>query len=391
MKITTKKLEKSEVEILGTLEAVEFEKYEDKALQTIGERLELPGFRKGKAPTNIIKENTPEMELLEEMAEKAINEIYPKILEENKIDAIGRPQITITKIAKGSDLEFKIISAVLPEMKLPDYKKISKEQNLKEDFKKEIIVDDAEIEKTILELRKMRAEQKHQEQKKKTAKIAEDKTSSESEKKGREVKDENKKEETKETQAPAESKSKTTNVDEEIPESEYPEFNDEFAKSFGNFKTAVEFREKIKSNLKLEKETKLKDKLRLSIVEEIIKNTEGEIPEILIQSETEKILYKLQADIANMGFKFEDYLKQINKTEGGLKKEWRPDAENRAKLQMIIQKIAQEEKLKPTEEEIKKDLDNIVKMYKGTDPVRARAYVEQMLENEKVFAFLEKQ
>src|ERR1035437_7643751 len=159
MKTNIKKLDKSEVEILGVLEVAEFEKYEGKALERIGERMELPGFRKGKAPTSIIKESVNEMQLLEEMAELALQDNYVKILEENKIDAIGHPQIAITKISKGSDLEFKIITAVLPEMKLPDYKKIAGEQTKKEDYKKEIIVEEAEIEKTILELRKMRAEQ----------------------------------------------------------------------------------------------------------------------------------------------------------------------------------------------------------------------------------------
>lgn len=358
MKTTIKKLEKSEVEIVGVLEVAEFEKYEDKALERIGERLELPGFRKGKAPVDIIKGNVQEMELLQEMAEIALMDNYIKILEENKIDAIGRPEIAITKIGKGSDLEFKIVTATLPEMKLGDYKKIAKEQNSKPEFKKEIVVDEAEVEKTILELRKMRAEQA---------------------KGGDHEGHENM---TEEEHAKAHT---------EIQESEYPIFDDAFAKTFGDFKTAEEFKNKIRSNMKIEKETEQKDKVRLSIVEELVKQTEGEIPDILIDSETDKIMYRLKADIENAGLKFEDYMKQINKTEDNLRKEWKPDAEKRAKLQMIIHSISEKEGLKPTEEEIEKDVTQITTMYKDADPARARAYVEQMLENEKVFAFLEKQ
>ena len=361
MKTTIKKLDKSELEIIGTIEAVEFEKYEGKALERAGERLELPGFRKGKAPVAMIKESIPEMELLEEMAEIAMMDNYMKILEENKIDAIGRPQIAITKIGKGSDLEFKIVTAVIPEVKLPDYKKISKEQCAKEDFKKEINVEEAEVEKTILELRKMRAEQASV----KSHEGHENMTEEEHAKIHAEVK--------------------------EIPESEYPAFDDAFAKTFGDFENAEALREKIKSNMKIEKETELKDKLRLAIVEELVKQAEVEIPEILIQSETDKIMYRLQADITNVGFKFEDYLKQINKTEEELRNEWKPEAEKRAKLQMIIHSISESEKLEPTEEEIEKDVTQITTMYKDADPNRARAYVEQMLENEKVFKFLETQ
>ncbi|KKP65597.1 MAG: Trigger factor, partial [Candidatus Nomurabacteria bacterium GW2011_GWE1_35_16] len=178
---------------------------------------------------------------------------------------------------------------------------------------------------------------------------------------------------------------------EDTPESEWPEWNDEFAKTFGDFKTADELKEKIKSNIKTEKTIEQKDKVRLSIVEELVKQTEGDIPEILIQSETDKMLYKLEADITNIGFKVEDYLKQINKTEADLRGEWRADAEKRAKLQMIIHTISEKENLKPTEEEIEADVLKITEMYKDADPSRARAYVEQMLENEKVFHFLEQQ
>lgn len=354
MKITVKKLEKSEVEILGVLENTEFEKYEGKALEKIAERLELPGFRKGKAPASVVKEHVTDMMILEEMAELALSDAYPKILESEKIDAIGRPQIAITKIAKGSDLEFKIVTAVLPEMDLPDYKKLANEQNKKEDFKKEVVVSDEEVEKTILQLRKMRAEQavpKHEH----------------------------------------EDGDAHDHTHEEIPESDYPEFNDEFAKSFGDFANADAFKDKIRSNMKIEKETEQKDKLRLSIVEELVSKSKGDIPEILINSEIDKMLYRLEADITNMGFKFEDYLAQIDKKEEELRSEWRADAEKRAKLQVIIHSISEKESLKPSEEEIEIEVQKILTMYKDADPVRARAYVENMLENEKVFQFLESQ
>ena len=357
MEIKINKLDKSQVEILGVIEWAEFEKFEGKALSKIGERLELPGFRKGKAPTDMVKGNVQEMELLQEMADCALTENYIKILEDNKIDAIGHPDIMITKIGKGSDLEFKVVTAVLPEVKLPDYKKIANTENKKEEFKKEIVVDEKEVEKTILELRKMRADQARPAHEHKEG----------------------------------EDKSEHAKAHAEIPESEYPIFDDEFAKSFGKFENAYAFKEKIRTNLKKEKETELKDKLRLSIVEELVKQTEVEIPEILTQSETDKIMYKLESDITGAGLKVEDYLKQINKTEADLRTEFKPDAEKRAKLQMIIHTLSEKENLKPTEEEIEKDVTQITTMYKDADPARARAYVEQMLENEKVFNFLETQ
>lgn len=363
MKTTIKKLEKGEVEITGLIEASEFAKYEDKALEIIGKEKEVTGFRKGKAPINVIKENITEMELLEEMAEIALQENYFKILEENKIDAIGHPQINITKIGKGSDLEFKIVTAVLPEMNLPDYKKIAKEENRKNADQKEIVVEEAEIEKVIKDLRQMRAEQNRYEEKKKKE-----------EKEGSDKKDK------------AEEK-----IPAEIPEEEWPELNDDFAKSFGQFKSVEDLKEKIKNNLKAEKEFEKKDKIRLSIVEKIIKETTGDVPEILIKSEIDKMLFRLETDITNAGMDFKDYLEKLNKKEEDLRNEWREDAEKRAKLQIIINSISEKENLKPTEEEISKEVEQLIKVYKEADATRAKAYVEQVLGNEKVFKFLEEQ
>ena len=125
MKIT--KLEKSRVEIVGSMLADEFAKFRHKALENINNEVTIDGFRKGKVPENVLVSKVGDMAILEEMAELALSKIYPEIIIKEKIDAIGRPEISITKLAKDNPLEFKIVTAVLPEVKLGDYKKIAKE------------------------------------------------------------------------------------------------------------------------------------------------------------------------------------------------------------------------------------------------------------------------
>ena len=125
MKIDIKKLPKSEVEILGTIEADDFETFRGKALKHLSEHAELPGFRKGHIPDNVLTAAVPEHEILEEMAEMAIASRYPEIIMGNKIDAIGRPKVTTIKLAKGNPFEFKIVAAVVPEITLPEYIMIS--------------------------------------------------------------------------------------------------------------------------------------------------------------------------------------------------------------------------------------------------------------------------
>ena len=110
MKIKVSKLPKSEVEIEGELEAPLFESYFTKALKKLSEHLKVDGFRKGKIPESVILSKIPEMSILEEMAEMALAENYPKIIEDEKIDAISRPEISLTKLARNNPLGFKINS-----------------------------------------------------------------------------------------------------------------------------------------------------------------------------------------------------------------------------------------------------------------------------------------
>lgn len=351
MKTKINKLEKSEIEIESVIDSEKFASYEDKALKRIGARVEIPGFRTGHAPNDMIKKNANPIMLLEEMAELAIHDAYPQILEENKIDAIGQPQVQITKIAEGNDLEFKIRTAVLPEMKLPDYKKIAKDE-IKKAGDITVEVKDEDIEKVLKDLQKMRAHEgmhKHE---------------------GDDADEHN---------------------HPEITDDMLPELNDEFAKSFGDFANLDALKSKITENVKMEKEVEAKDKRRLAIIESIIADTKCDLPELLVNAEIDKLFYKLEADIQNVGFKMEDYLKQIGKSVEDLRKEWYGEAEKRAKLQMILYTISKDEGLKPTEEEVKKEAEAITKMYKDADPIRAEAYVDQMLTNEKVFNFLEEQ
>lgn len=357
MKITINKLPNSVVEIEGELDSSIFESYFAKALKKIGENVEIDGFRKGKVPENILLSKVPESQILEEMAEMALSEHYPKIIEDEKIDAISRPEIAITKLARNNPLGFKIKTAVMPQIKLPDYKGISKKIiGSVTEAEKNIVVSEEDLENTINDIRKSRAPKIH---------MAEGATHEHKE--GEEHKD-----------------------GEEIKE-ELPEFNDEFVRSLGPFKDTEDFKEKLKENIKLEKENLQKEKTRLKIIEEIVEASKMDLPEILVEIELDKILYRMESDITQMGLKFEDYLKHINKTTEDLRKDFRVDAEKKAKLALILNEIAKVEKITADEEQVAKEVAAILEHYKEADPERARMHAENVLTNEKIFQFLENQ
>ena len=391
--ITIKKLPKSEIEIEGEINSEIFESYFTQAFKKLGENLELDGFRKGKIPENILLSKIPEINILEEMAEMALGEHYPKILAEGnegeKIDAISRPEVSITKLARKNPLGFKIKTAVLPEVKLPEYKNIAKEIISKiTDTEKNIVVSDEDLENTIMDIRKSRAPKKH---------ITTPPQPS-PERRGKQPHpDPLLKGEGELSSFPSQGKAGAVQAltspqarrDEVAPE--LSPLNDAFVQTLGPFKDVEDFKTKLKENIKLEKENRGKEKTRLKIIEKIIEKSEIDLPEILIEIELDKILYNMESDITQMGLKFEDYLKHLNKTKDDLKKEFKKDAEMKAKFALVLNEIAKVEKIVADEEQVAKEIAAILEHYKDADPERARAHVENVLTNEKIFQFLESQ
>lgn len=141
-----------EIEIKSSIPAAEFEEAIKGALANIKKEIELPGFRKGAAPEKLVREKIGEAALLQDAAEHAISHAYGHILQAEKIDAIGYPRVNITKMAAGNPLEFTLTTAVVPEIKNLDYKKISAKENAKP--VETVAVTDAEIDKTLADIQK---------------------------------------------------------------------------------------------------------------------------------------------------------------------------------------------------------------------------------------------
>lgn len=341
----TKNLPDCEMEITSEITDEALKDYKEKAFKKIKEVAELPGFRKGHVPEQMLKEKFGEMGIIENAAEMAINDCVFEIIAESKANFLGRPSISITKIAIDSPVEFKITIATMPDVKLADYKKIAKKENAKEEKIEEVT--EKQVEETIEQIRKMWADQNH-------------------------------------SHAPGEEHVEGEKID-------LPEVNDEFVKKLGDFKDVADFKTKLKENIAKEKELKAKDKKRLEIIEEIIKDSKIDMPKALVENELDKMEGQFKGDIANMGLQPEDYLKHIKKTWEDLRKEWYPDAEKRAKTQLILQKIALEEKLEPNKEDLEKESKHLLEQYKQADPERVKAYVEMIMINEMVIKFLEEQ
>ena len=121
IKVTVKNLPESEVEIEGEIPTEEFGRFRAAAIAKINAEVTIDGFRQGHATEQALIAKVGEEKILLEMAESALQKAYPEIIEQEKLDALGRPNITITKLAKDNPLGFKIKTAISPKIKLGDY------------------------------------------------------------------------------------------------------------------------------------------------------------------------------------------------------------------------------------------------------------------------------
>jgi trigger factor len=364
MKFEKKNLPKSQVEFKIVVDEKEFETYHAKGFANVQQAVEIDGFRKGNAPEAMIVKKYGDMIILEEMANLALRDAYIKAIEEHKIAPISEPTVSITKLAKGNPLELTITVPVMPEITIPDYKKVAKAA-VKDDEKVEVT--DKDIDEVVEELRKGRATQHNHEHPHHDHDHSHD---------GHDHADHD--------HSHSEPK---TDAKQDVT---LPELNDDFAKSFGeNFTSLADLKAKVGENLKLEKEQKLREKRRTAIVEKLIEESKADLPDVLVEGELNNMLAQMRADITRFGGTWEEYLAHTKKTEDEIKKEWKGDAEKRAISQLVLHKIAEAEKLTATDEEIEVELVRLLAQVQDADENRAKAYLYQALTNEKVLKFLE--
>ena len=166
-------------------------------------------------------------------------------------------------------------------------------------------------------------------------------------------------------------------------------------KEIGERKIDVELAEgetidsKIKENLSKEKEFRAAEKKRLALVDALVSATTVDVPNILVEAELDKMIGQFKDDILRAGLEWANYLKEIKKSEDDVRAEGRAKALDRAKAELLIDRIAMEEKIEPSEEELEKETKHLLSHYPDADPLRARIYVYTILRNEQVFKFLE--
>lgn len=419
MNIEIKKLPKSKMELKIKVEQQDLDKFREKAISNLMKDLQVQGFRKGQVPKKIALQKIDPMNLLKETTELAVKETYIKTIQENKIEALDRPEIEILPTNdKNKGLEFKAKISVLPKVKLPDYKKIAGKSK-----KNKIFIQEKEIEESLKWLQKSRAKFSQLERSAKKGDFVEieftesinNKTAKDGFVLG-EAKFVPGFEENLEGMKNGEGKEFSLNLPKDyfkkelagkqvtfkvkvisVKKMDLPELNDEFAKTLGEFSDLKSLKQNVEKGLRLENEKKESQRVRQEILDNISKESEVEMPEILIKKEQEQMLENFKKEIAqNLKIAFETYLSEVNKTEKEISDLFLPQAKQRVKNFLILKQIEKNEKIEALDQEINEEIDKILKQYPDIktshnqfDLGKMKDYTKEMIIAEKILKKLE--
>jgi trigger factor len=425
MKVDITKLPKSEIELKIQVPAEEWQDFFDEAAKELSRDLKIEGFRPGHAPSKMVEERIGSAKILEEAAEHCVRQCYARAILDNDMEAIGRPEISVTKIAKDNPFEFSARVAVMPSVRLPDYKKIAQEI-LKE--KKEVQVSEEEIKKSIDWLQKSRTKYITVSRPASAGdRIEIDFEGSCEGKKMDELTSKNhpailgrgyflpgfeenllgmeeREEKDFSLAFPADFEhkhlaGKVVNFKVKmnlVQEAELSEINDSFAQSLGNFKDLAALKESVKEGLLIEKQNQEKERIRAKMIAEIVKKSGMEMPDILIEAEGKRMKDDLDEKIKQIGLDLKQYLERFKKTEEEVKKEMQKNALERVEAFLVLRQIASQEKIdvsqQETEDEVKKALAHFQAVNQAetkVDTKQLKEYAKDVLKNEKVFQILE--
>jgi trigger factor len=412
MKYEIKEVRATKKKVEIEVSAEDFNNYYSQTLKKISADAEIPGFRKGKAPEDMVESRVTKEGVLSEAAETAIRESWAKFLAESKEEAISQPQVEVIKIAKDNPLIFTAEFEILPEIKLPKLDSVKVE-------KSSVEVTDQEVEDAIKWIQQSRAKYSEKISGAEDGDLVEFTFScldieNDPEKKDRIILGKGhyiegledtlrgmKREEVGEfeTRYPQENKDKKIKISvkvDSVKKVEIPEVNDEWVKGLGAFNTVEELKKDIKEGIKKDKEVAEIQRVREESIKKLIEKTEIEVPKTLIKREQDFMLNNIKERcLSELKINFEEYLKQVKKTEEEITKELEEIAKEKVKGFLVLHQIVKDEKIKVTEEEISQKIEEMLNQYpnkeeikKTMDEVQVRLYIEDELKREKAFNLL---
>ncbi len=422
MDIKVEKTEnKNEVKLSFKIEAEKFDGAIKEVYAKSAKYFNIPGFRKGKAPFNIVERMYGDEIFYEDAFNELVPEIYDNAIKENKVEAVSQPKIDIKNMKKGEDLEFTATVQIKPEVKLGKYKGIElkkveynvsdedvdhelghmQERNARVLSVEDRPVKDKDIAKIDFEgfvdgvaFEGGKAEGHELEIGSKTfipgfedqiigMNIADEKDIKVKFPKDYYSKD-------------LAGKDATFKVKlHEIKEKKLPELDDEFAKDVSEFDTIKDLKQNIKENKQKANDERAKRELEDAAIDAVAKTTEIDIPSGMIDGEVTNMIGEMEQQLSYQGISLDQYLQIVKKTRKEIEDSYKPQAEKNVKARLILEAIIKAEKIEADSKEVDEKIKEMAKNYGRKEEElskneQLKEYIAETIKTEKAVDFIVK-
>ncbi|MDO5132645.1 MAG: trigger factor [Eubacteriales bacterium] len=390
MSVSVEKLEKSMVKLTIEVSAEEFDKAINKVYNRQKNRMNVPGFRRGKTPRKVLERMYGATIFYEDAANDVINSTYPDSAKESGEDIVSNPEIEVVQIEAGKPFIYTAEVAVKPPVSLGKYKGVEVERQDTAVSEEEV---DAEIRKE---------QEKNATKSEVTDRPAQNGDEVVLDYEGfmdgvpfeggsatdyplllgsgsfipgfedqlvgvqpGDVLDVNvtfpENYHSKDLAGkPAVFKCTVKKITEKI----LPELDDAFADEVSEFDTLAEYREDVRKNLKERKESSARSIHENQAVQKVVEDAHVEIPEAMLRTQQEQIFGELEQQIVSQGMKVEDYFKYAQTTRERMIENMKDEAERRILYRLVMEQVAKEENIVATDEDFEAELQKMAESYR---------------------------
>lgn len=389
MSVQVENLEKSMAKLTIEVSAEQFEAAMQKAYIKNKGRIQLPGFRKGKAPRAMIEKMYGAGIFYEDAANEIIPEAYEEAAKESGLVITSQPEIDVTQIEKGKSFIFTATVALKPEVKLGKYKGVKVEAA-------EVTVTDEEVDAKI---------EKERENNARTIEVTDRPVKDgdmtvldfegfvdgvafdggkgenypltigsgafipgfEEQLVGAEIGKEVEVNVTfPEDYQAEELKGKAAVFKctiKEIKEKELPALDDEFASEVSEFDTLEEYKKDVKETLTIEKEKAARDAKEAAVIDAIIADSDMDIPEAMVTTQQKQMIDEFAQRMQMQGLSMEQYFQFTGATLDKMMEQVKPQAETRIKSRLVLEAVAAKEGIEATEEDYEEEIKTMAEVY----------------------------
>ena len=389
MSVQVEKLEHNMVKLTIEVEAAEFDAATKRAYNKKKSSFNLPGFRKGKVPMNVIEKTYGAGVFYEDAANDIMPKAYADALDETGIDVVSRPEIDVTKIGKGESFIFTATVAIKPEVTLGQYKGLEVQ-------KESVEVTDEEVEAELKKAQEQNAREITVEDRpvKEGDVITLDYAGTidgvpfdggtatsqkleigshsfidtfEDQLVGLNIGDEKDVEVTfpEEYHAPdLAGKPASFHVKVlGITEKQLPEIDDDFAQDTTEFDSLEEYKADVRAKLEQSKEERAKSEMENVLVEKAVEGATMDIPDAMIDSQVEQMIDEFKQRVTYQGISFEQYLQFTGQNPEAFQESMRPEAVKRIQSSLVLEAIVAAENIEATDEDLNKEMEKMASMY----------------------------